>query len=156
MILDQIENRDFYQHLEPGIGRALEYLADTDFAKLPDGKYEIDGQRMFAIVQRYRPKPVDRIVWESHRKFIDVQYMAHGAERMGYAPLSDLLAVKQEYDPQRDIVFYDVQGDLFTVSKGSFVVFAPQDVHAPGLALDGPAAGEEVIKVVVKIASTSI
>jgi YhcH/YjgK/YiaL family protein len=151
MILDRIENRAFYRQLGTSVAEALEYLATTDFTKLPDGKYELDGPRMFALVNRYRPKPVAEIAWEAHRKFIDVQYIAKGAERMGYAPLGKLLPIKQDYDPQRDIVFYEAEGDLFTVSEGSFAVFAPQDVHAPGLAVVGPAAGEEVIKVVVKI-----
>ncbi len=85
MILDRIENRAFYRQLGLRVGEALEYLAVTDFTKMPDGKYELDGPRMFAIVQRYRPKPLAEIAWEAHRKFIDVQYMATGAERMGCA-----------------------------------------------------------------------
>ncbi|MGA2059671.1 MAG: YhcH/YjgK/YiaL family protein [Thermoguttaceae bacterium] len=153
MIIDHIQNRAFYRQLESRVGEALEYLATTDFVKMPDGKYELDGQRMFAMVQRYRPRPLEEIVWESHRRFIDVQYIVQGAERMGYAPLSERMTVKQDYDPQRDIVFYDAQGDLFTVSERSFVVFAPQDVHAPGLAVDRSVSGGDVLKVVVKVAS---
>jgi biofilm protein TabA len=151
MIIDRIENRVFYRHLGSRIGEALEYLAVTDFINLPDGKYELDGQRMFAIVQRYRPKPPAQIVWESHRNYIDVQYMAAGTERLGYVPLSARIAVKQAYDPQRDIAFYDTHGDLFTISQGCFVIFAPQDIHAPGLAVEPSNSGEEVLKVVVKI-----
>jgi YhcH/YjgK/YiaL family protein len=151
MILDHIKNRDFYRQLGGRIGEALEYLAANDFTQMPDGKYELDGQRMFAVVQRYRPRPLAEIAWEAHRKYIDVQYMAVGAERMGCVPLSDRIAIKQPYDPTRDIAFYDAQGDLFTVPEGSIVVFAPQDVHAPGLALDRATAGSQVLKVVVKI-----
>jgi biofilm protein TabA len=150
MILDSIQNRAFYRHMGSGIPQALEYLATTDFSKLPNGKYELDGQRIFAIVQRYRPKPLAEIVWESHQKYIDVQYLAEGAERMGYALLSELVPVKQPYDPERDAAFYDSQGELFTISPGTFAVFAPQDVHAPGLALDSATPASEVLKVVVK------
>jgi biofilm protein TabA len=152
MIIDHIQNRIFYRQLGSRVGEALEYLATTDFVKMPDGKYELDGPRMFAIVQRYRPKPLAEIVWESHRKYIDVQYVVQGAERMGYVPLSERMTVKKDYDPERDIVFYDVQGDLFIVPERSFVVFAPQDVHAPGLAVDRPVSSGEVLKVVVKVA----
>lgn len=151
MIIDRIENRAFYRQLGPQVGEALEYLASTDFTKMADGKYELDGQKMFAIVQRYRPKPLSEIAWEAHRKYIDIQYMAAGAERMGCAPLSERIAMKKGYDPQRDVVFYNAQGDLFTVSERSFVVFTPQDIHAPGLVVDRPAALGEVLKVVIKI-----
>jgi biofilm protein TabA len=150
MIIDRIEHRAFYLQLGSRVGEALEYLATTDFSKIPDGKYELDGQRLFAHVQRYRPKAIGEIVWESHRNYIDVQYMAEGAERMGYAMLSDLPPVKEAYDPQRDVVFYDAQGELFTISQGSFVVFTPHDVHAPALAVEYPNAVGEVLKVVVK------
>ena len=153
MIIDHIQNRVFYRQLGSRVGEALEYLASTDFAKMPDGKYELDGPRMFAIVQRYRPKPLAEIVWEAHRKYIDVQYVVQGAERMGYAPLSEGMSIKQDYDPQRDVVFYDAHGDLFTAPERSFILFAPQDVHAPGLAVDRPGSGGEVLKVVVKVAS---
>jgi biofilm protein TabA len=152
MIIDQIQNRAFYRQLGSRVGEVLEYLAATDFTKMPDGKYELDGQRMFALVQRYRPKPLAEIVWEAHRKYIDVQYVVQGAERMGYLPLGEGMTVKKDYDLQRDIIFYDVQGDLFIVPERSFVVFAPQDVHAPGLTVDGPVSGGEVLKVVVKVA----
>jgi biofilm protein TabA len=150
MILDSIHNRAFYKYLGSGIADALEYLAKTDFSKMPDGKYELDGQRMFAIVQHYRPKPLDEIVWEAHRKYIDVQYVARGTERMGYVALGEGLSVKQPYDPNRDAAFYDVDGNLFTISQGSFAVFAPGDVHAPGLATASPTSAGEVLKVVVK------
>jgi YhcH/YjgK/YiaL family protein len=152
MIIDQIQNRVFYRQLGSRIGEALDYLAATDFAKMPDGKYELDGPRMFALVQRYRPKPLAEIVWEAHRKYIDVQFIVEGVERMGYVPLGQGMAIKQDYDPQRDIVFYDTLGDLFTVPEGGFVVFASQDVHAPGLAVDGVGADGKVLKVVVKVA----
>ncbi len=150
MILDSIQNRAFYQRLGSGIAEALEYLATTDFSKMPNGKYELDSQNMFAIVQRYQPKPLGEIVWESHLKYIDVQYLAQGTERMGYAPLSDLVPLKTPYDPDRDAAFYDAKGDFFTISPGSFVIFAPNDIHAPGLKVDSPNAGDDVLKVVVK------
>jgi YhcH/YjgK/YiaL family protein len=151
MIIDSIQNRAFYHQVGSRIGEALQYLATTDFGNMPDGKYELDGQQMFAIVQRYQPKPLAQIAWETHRKHIDVQFMAAGAERMGYVPLSERIEIKQSYDAERDIEFYNVQGDLFTVSEGSFVVFAPQDIHAPGLAVDCPDNMGKILKVVVKV-----
>jgi YhcH/YjgK/YiaL family protein len=150
MIFDLLQNRGFYRGWHSQIADALEYLANADFTVVPDGKYELDGRRMFAIVQRYRPKPLENIAWEAHRKYIDVQYIAAGAERMGWTPLDPVFPVTQIYDPERDIAFYDARGDLFTVTAGRFVVFAPHDLHAPGLVLDPPAEANEVLKVVVK------
>jgi YhcH/YjgK/YiaL family protein len=152
MILDRLEHAAFYRGLSPQIAAALDYLQTTDLAALADGRYELDGERLVAIVQRYRPKPLRRAVWESHRRYVDVQYVVSGVERMGWAALSDALPVRAVYDPARDAAFYDLaarDGLLFPVGPGSFAVFTPHDVHAPGLAPAGAPPGE-VCKVVMK------
>jgi YhcH/YjgK/YiaL family protein len=150
MILDRLANAGFYHSLGPGLKRAFEYLARTDFSHVPDGRHPLDGDEVFAIVQRYQPKPLTAAMWEAHRRYIDVQYVAEGVERMGYAPLDDHLPVRQDYNPERDFVFYDTRGDLFDVPAGHFVVFTPQDVHAPSLTSDRADPSLPVCKVVVK------
>jgi YhcH/YjgK/YiaL family protein len=149
VILDHLENAAFYRPLGTRIALALDYLGQTNFAAMPDGRYELDGDRVFALVQRYRPKPAAEARWEAHRQYVDVQYVAGGMERMGYAPLGNDLPVQQAYDSQKDVVFFDVLGDFFTLRAGSFVIFRPSDVHAPGVATDLSAAAE-VCKVVMK------
>jgi YhcH/YjgK/YiaL family protein len=150
MILDRLENAALYRSLGTSIALALDYLGRTDFSQTPEGRYELDGDRVFAIVQRYRPKPAAEGRWEAHRQYLDVQYVAGGVERIGYAPLVDGLPVQRAYDSQKDVVFFDVQGDLFTVPAGGFVIFYPTDVHAPCLATEPSVAAVEVCKVVVK------
>ena len=149
MIVDRLENADVYRGLDTRIAAALDWLRRTDVSSLADGKHVLDGERLFAIVQRYRPKPAAEARWEAHRLYTDVQYLAAGAERMGWAPLSEALPVTQPYDPQKDVVFFDARGELLTVCQGQFTIFFPRDVHAPGLAGE-VASGEEVVKVVVK------
>lgn len=150
MIKDRIDNATAYVGLGAGIARALEYLRTTDCTKLTPGKHAIDGQQVFAAVQKYSPKPVAQAAWESHHRYIDVQYVAVGRERMGYTSLVDGLPVDKPYDPQTDLIFYKTRGDLITFETGEFAIFSPQDVHAPGLAIDG-ADPVEVLKVVVKV-----
>ncbi len=150
MILDRLENYELYRSLGHGIATALDYLRRTDFSQMADGRYEIDGDRVYAMVSRYQPKPLTAVSWEAHRQYIDVQYLALGAERMGYASLRDDSAAIGPYDPQKDFVLYDVRGDYFEVCQGSFAIFAPQDIHAPCLAVETPVQPSEVCKVVVK------
>jgi len=150
MILDRLENAGLYRPMGANIALALDYLRRTDFSQMPVGRHEVDGDRVFAIVQRYRPKPLAQIVWEAHRQYIDVQYVAAGIERMGYVPLGDGLTVRQPYDAQKDAILFDAAGNLFTMSAGDFAIFAPHDVHAPGLATDLPEGSAEVCKVVMK------
>jgi YhcH/YjgK/YiaL family protein len=150
MILDTINQRKKYDGLAMGIPQALDYLAQTDFNTLPDGKQAIDGDRLFAIVQRYKTKPFSEARWEMHRRYIDVQYIARGSERMGYLPWSESLPVQETYDPARDVAFYAASGVLLPVSAGMFAIFAPDEVHAPCLSPAEPELPGDVLKVVVK------
>jgi YhcH/YjgK/YiaL family protein len=150
VILDRLENQGLYTALSTEIAMALDYLRRTDFSQVPDGRYEIDGDRVYALVMRYKPRPVAQAVWEAHRKYLDVQYIAAGVERMGYAPLNGGLPARGAYDAEKDFILYDASGDLFEVPAGSFAIFAPQDVHAPSLAIASEALATEVQKVCVK------
>ena len=150
MILDRLEHARMYRPVAVDIARALDYLQETDLRELADGRYELDGERLFAIVQRYRPKPAAAARWEAHRKYIDVQYIVDGCERMGYTYLRKELVVETPYDAQKDIIFYHAQGDLLEVPAGSFVIFTPHDIHAPSFTTERPEAPKEVCKVVVK------
>ena len=105
---------------------AFDYLRRTDFSKTPDGRQEIDGDRVYAIVQRYRSKPSTEAKWEAHRRYLDVQYIAEGVERIGYAPLKDGLAVEHDYDSQKDYVLLSrPRAICLLVPAGSFAVFGP-------------------------------
>jgi biofilm protein TabA len=148
MILDRIQNAAGYRGLGRNFSDALDYLAHTDFSVLAPGRVEMDGERMFALVQGYDSKPREQGFWEAHRRYIDVQFIAAGCERMGYAPVSTL-AVARPYAPETDLATFEGSGDFFTAPAGTFAVFFPQDAHMPGLAPDRPAP---VRKVVVKIA----
>jgi YhcH/YjgK/YiaL family protein len=150
VILDLLSAAAAYRSLGPRIAAAFDYLAGTDFSRVPPGRYELDGSRLYAIVQRYRTKPPSEAAWEAHRRYIDVQYVVEGIERMGYTPLYPGLAVRQDYDEAKDIIFFETRGDHFDLRPGMFALFGPQDVHAPGLASGQPAVSAEVLKVVVK------
>ena len=148
MILDCLDNLRHYGKLPYGILAAIEYLQRTDFTQVPDGRHELDGDRLVAIVQRYRPRPPGEALWEAHHRYVDVQCVIEGAERMGHLPWREGLAVKQPYDAEKDVVFFDVQGSFFHVGPGDVAIFLSHDIHAPGLAGDGTTP--EVRKVVVK------
>lgn len=155
MIFDRIENAATYRGTSPRLAAALEYLAHTDFTQLAPGKYELDGDKLFASVARFTTKPLEEeITWEAHRKYADVQYVVSGNEKMGCVNLqrgltSNDLTIKTPYNPDGDIEFFRGQGPFLHVHAGEFAVFFPQDVHAPCLTLGSQP--EEVVKVVAKV-----
>jgi YhcH/YjgK/YiaL family protein len=152
MILDRLEHASSYQQLSPLVVKALDFLRRTDLSKLPAGRNEIDGDQLYAMAQRYQPRNGSdkAMTWESHRKYIDIQYVVSGRERMGCIPLSKDLKVTRPYDDAGDAALYEhAPLNLFIVPAGYFALFSPQDVHAPGVAMD-PAEGE-VLKIVMKV-----
>jgi YhcH/YjgK/YiaL family protein len=150
MILDVLANARIYSGLAAPLAVAFDFLLKADHAQLPLGKTSIDGDRLFALIQEYYPKPESEGRYEAHRRYWDVQYVASGEERMGYAGLGRM-TITEPHDQERDVAFYGGQGDLFLVPAGSFTVFGPQDVHMPGIAPLDAGAPARVRKIVLKV-----
>jgi YhcH/YjgK/YiaL family protein len=147
MITDNIKNYSLYKNLGEGVNKALLFLNENDFSKMQDGRYNIDGNDVFALVNRYKTKRVEEAVWESHRKYIDVQFVADGIEKIGYSIFEKMTANKT-YDEKKDIQFLDGVGDFITLEKNNFAVLYPSDVHMPGISVN---ESKEVLKIVVKV-----
>jgi YhcH/YjgK/YiaL family protein len=148
MIFDTITNRRTYEDISPRIKTALEYLAKTDFSKMQDGRYDLDGNNLFALVQRYDSIPKEQGKWEYHRKYIDIQYIVEGVEQIGFQNIGKMKDTV-EYNPEKDIAFQSGEGNYVTVNKNSFCIFFPQDSHQPKIAVSNVSA--KVVKVVIKI-----
>ena len=149
MIIDTINNADKYFCLGDKIAVGLKYLKETDFTAMPDGKVEIAGEDIFAIVQRYNPISLDDGKWEAHRKYIDIQYIVSGTEQIGFGRI-DEMGIVQEYSEQDDVLFTDgTGGDFVNMNSGMFMILFPHDVHKPCIKCgDIP---DKVVKVVVKV-----
>lgn len=148
MIIDSISNRQIYRGIGSGIERALDYLANTDFAALEDGKHEIDGDELFALVSTYDTEPESVRSFEAHRKYLDVQYILSGREIIYWAPQAELTPAG-EYSEEKDIVFLSGEARArLQLTPGSFTLFYPEDAHKPNCAWNDPGA---VRKTVVKV-----
>lgn len=147
MILDKIKNfSEYFQNDSPFI-KGYKFITEQEPGNLPDGKYEIDGENIFALVNTYTTKNASEKMPEAHRKYADIQYIVYGKENIGYAHLNGQKITKP-YSEEKDIIFYDEVSFYFTLAAGSFAVFFPGDLHMPGIICGEP---EEVKKVVVKV-----
>jgi YhcH/YjgK/YiaL family protein len=151
MYLSHIATLDRDAALLPDdIRRGLRFLAGTDINSLPAGRVDIDGDRMFALVQDYDTVPKAEKRPESHARYIDIQYVARGREAIGYAPLSGDNPVEENFFDSRDVQFFASVADEsdLILGTGAYAVFYPTDIHRPGCIAGAP---EKVRKVVVKI-----
>lgn len=147
MILDILENADRYAALNGGFARAFDFLRRPDLNDLPAGRYEIDGERVFAVVAEEQGRAKEEANLETHREYIDIQLVLDGTDEMGWRPASSCVQPSTDYDPERDIRFFaDGPEAWITVCSGAFAVFFPEDAHLPLIS-----AGR-IRKVVVKVA----
>jgi biofilm protein TabA len=147
MIIDKLSNSRLYARLNESIQAAFVYLERTDLNTLSIGRHEIDGQQMYAMLQEYETKPRNRGIWEAHRRYIDLQVMLQGAEKIGYANIAHL--TQGVYDPAKDYFPLSGEGDFLTLKIGCFMLLFPEDGHMPGIELELP---QSVKKIVIKIA----
>lgn len=147
MIHDHINQAVNYYNLHPLFKKAFQYLTKNDFARFPAGKYEIEQDKLFALVNINFSKGIDESFAESHKKYIDIQLVISGKERMGYGFFNNFS--HESYDPEKDLQKHTGKLNFIDVEKNQFVIFFPGDVHMPGLIID---KSEEIRKVVLKIA----
>lgn len=145
MIFDTLDNINNYE----GLGKvytALKFLSETDFTKIELGRYELQGDDIFYMVQRYETDP-DKTVSEAHKKYIDIQFMVDGEEIIGVSSIS-CEKTETEAKPENDVWFYECKTEPLTLIKNSFMVLYPNDLHCPGVAVNNPLS---CLKVVVKV-----
>lgn len=153
MVHGHINHAQEYFNLAPGIRLALEFLARTNLEALSEGRHPVDDDRVFALVSDYATKRPEETFWEAHRRHIDVQFVVHGDERIGYGNIDRF--VEEPYNESRDLVVAKGESERsVAVGPGEFVILFPHDVHMPGLQPDGAGGDAErrqVRKVVVKV-----
>lgn len=130
MIIDTIENLSKYASLNPLFGKVAEFIAQNDLLKLEVGKYEIEGKDLFLNRALAKGKTKEEARIESHNLMIDIQIPLNVPEAMGYTPRQEL--PECEYNDVKDITFYaGLAKEYVTIYPGQFVIFFPQDGHAP-------------------------
>jgi YhcH/YjgK/YiaL family protein len=147
MIIDKLENGTYYYSLGARIQKALQFLRDSNLAELEIGKYHIEDNDIYAMVSEYDSKLMEGVLWEAHKRYIDIQYIIKGSEKIGYTNVENL-ETTVEYNETKDIYFGTASGDFVTVQEGMFMILAPQDGHMPGICCEKPG---RVKKIVIKV-----
>lgn len=132
MITDKLKNLSNYPQLAKYEKDIIEFVERLNKESLAEGKYELKGEELFALVQRYETKEKAGARMESHVKYADLQYINKGEEIIYYDTAEDLTVV-EDRRPDADILFYEIQEDKggIVLSPGMFGYYAPVDAHMP-------------------------
>ena len=143
-----IESCERFAKGDVRLEKAFAFLKRSDLASLAVGRYEIDGEKVFALVQECDLKPLSEMKVEAHRRYIDIQSPLTGAEAYGVGRLSDA-NLSLPFDVEKDIGFYVQPMDIEVVRPGEFIMFCPPyGAHGPSCSVDGP---RRIKKVVIKV-----
>ena len=99
MIYDKIDNIEFYKGLSPNIALALDFLKQMKPVTAV-GTYQIN-HRVKVIVSEYETKLQNEHGYEAHRKYIDIQYLLSGEERIACLPVERLKETKPYNEEKR-------------------------------------------------------
>ncbi|MDE3213193.1 MAG: YhcH/YjgK/YiaL family protein [Bacteroidota bacterium] len=126
---------------------ALAFLKRKDLSSLAPGKYPIDGDSVYATITQGPTKDFPKSRWEAHRKFVDLQYVIEGEEKIGMGSLHGAVVV-DPYDAKTDVGHYKLKGKFYLATPDTFFLFFPGEAHRPGIAT-GPDHTDK--KLVIKI-----
>ena len=161
MILDHIKNYTFtnqnkaHECLPCLLLELLYYLkcnySLTDSSLLTDLSfkehyYKFGDYSIKYTISDNMTRLAENTFWESHYKYVDIQYILFGRELIGFSQINNLTLL-EEYNEQKDLVKY--HGELSSVlalTADMFAIFYPTDAHKPLLH-----AKEEVAQRVVKL-----
>jgi YhcH/YjgK/YiaL family protein len=146
MIIDTIENLGKYVALNPLFADVIEFLKNNDLRTMEEGKYPIKDKNLFLSVQVAKQRTKESAFIETHIEMVDIQIPISCAETYGYSPLCNL--PEFEYDAEMDMTKYgDTKPQTYvTIKPGQFVIFFPQDGHAPCIIDE-----QEIKKVIFKV-----
>ena len=150
MIYDNLSNIELYKGLSPDIYKGLKFLREAD-SNIANGVYQITP-RVKAIVSEYQTKQVNEYGYEAHRRFIDIQYVLKGIEKVCCLPI-EKMKMTEAYSEENDVAFYtaECQPLEMIIGDGYFTIFYPQDGHMPCLCVK---KNQMVKKVVIKVEIT--
>lgn len=149
MIASDIVSKEKYDYLKDRLNTAFEFLKRKDLAELPAGRIDLDGSDVYAFIQHYDTMDASTLRFETHDKFIDIQYLISGKEVFEVAVREGLVPATS-YDEQNDICFYKdpEESSSILLLPGDYVLAAPEDAHKPRCMSEKPCA---VKKVVIKV-----
>jgi YhcH/YjgK/YiaL family protein len=127
--------------------KVFAFMKNQDLKNIAPGNYPIDAKNAYASITDNPSKTLENAKWESHQKYIDLQYVISGKEKIGVAPVSTATIVKP-YNPAKDAANYTTDGIYYIATPNQFFLFFPPDAHRPNIKVDGY---DTVKKLVIKI-----
>ncbi|MEI6865012.1 YhcH/YjgK/YiaL family protein [Flavicella sp.] len=138
MILDKISNQHLYTSIHKKIPIVFNFIKKNDLATIDLGKHLIEGENVFVVVMEYTTKPLPECKSETHKKYIDIQYMIKGEENIGLKTLHNE-SPTTAYNEEGDFMFYSLEKlPMLPLKENHFCILFPDDIHQTMIQIDSP------------------
>jgi len=131
MLVSSIKNYQNILKYLPKLNIVFDFLIKNISCDMKDSKIDV-ANGIYAVIQTCQPKPKEEQVLEKHEKYIDLQYVICGKEKIGWKNFDDSFKILKEYNSENDIAFYsNIPSTFINLNEGEFAIFFPEDTHAP-------------------------
>ncbi|CJD04501.1 beta-galactosidase subunit beta [Streptococcus pneumoniae] len=130
MIFDDLKNITFYKGIHPNLDKAIDYLYQHRKDSFELGKYDIDGDKVFLVVQENVLNKAENDQFEHHKNYADLHLLVEGHEYSSYGSRIKDEAVA--FDEASDIGFVHCHEHYpLLLGYHNFVIFFPGEPHQP-------------------------
>lgn len=84
MIFDDLKNITFYKGIHPNLDKAIGFLYEHRKDSFELGKYDIDDDKVFLVVQENTLNKEENNRFEHHKKYADLHLLVEGHEYSAY------------------------------------------------------------------------
>ena len=146
MIIDSILGLERYRRMNGGFEKAFKFLRSNDLDKIETGRYDIDGDNVFATVTENDMRDIETAKLEVHDSYIDIHIPLSASETFGWKDRTHCNTGEGKYDDEKDVAFFDDEPEAFcVVNPLQAVIFFPSDAHAPLI------GNGKIRKIVIKV-----
>ena len=145
---DEVQNKS----LAKDIQFCIEYAKKNEnkILSLVHGSYDVGNNDIKMNVGKYFTKSENEKFWESHKKYLDVQIIINGTEKVAISDIRNMEV--KSFDSEKDLVILKGEKAFDVVMKtGDVLVFFPNDVHKPELNVSENDNSGNIRKIVTKV-----
>ena len=145
---DEVQNKS----LAKDIRFCIEFAKKNEnkILSLVNGSYDVGYNNIKMNLGKYFTKSENEKFWESHKKYLDVQIMINGTEKVAINDIRDMEV--KSFDEEKDLTILEGDKAFDIIMKtGDVLVFFPNDVHKPELNVSENDDSGNIRKIVTKV-----
>lgn len=143
-----VSSKEYDTDIDKRIKNAIGYLQGLKIDDTKVGQYQVD-EGFYYRIHCYQTRPENDCEFESHKRYVDIQYIVKGEEAVDICDISRL-KIKRKYDIERDVTIWNEpqQFSRVTLSENNYLILYPEYAHRGGVLSNQES---QVVKVVAKI-----